>query len=203
MQLLVDTDAFCKLAVGDVFVEAIGLVGVSLAECGRLAPLPHMLRRGILRRNYGSLACDKLIPVAESIPVAMQPTEAWLDKLVPIRAIDPGEAQIFAAAAESRLLVLSNDKRALRALKDVEGFADALAGRIIVLEAILLALCDHLGVETLRRRFNELVELDKVVKVCFSIDNPDPKAALLSYFNNLVAELAPLVLWNTHGGSAE
>ncbi|MDA1348447.1 MAG: hypothetical protein O3A47_06220 [Chloroflexi bacterium] len=74
-----------------------------------------------------------------------------MDKLTPIQAIDPGEAQILAAAAEAGLLVISGDKRALRALREVEGFPDALAGRIVVMEAILVSLCDRLGPESVRQ----------------------------------------------------
>ena len=95
---------------------------------------------------------------------------------------------------------MSGDKRALRALKDVQGFADALAGRIVVLEAVLLALCDRLGPETVRQRVVPLGESDKVIKVCFSVGNPDPAAGLLSYFESLTRELSPLVLWDPRRG---
>ena len=109
MKLLVDTDAFCKLAVTGLFHDAAGLLGVDLPECGRLPALPYMLQRGRLRRMFGPEACDALLLVTDTMPVVVQPCDAWLDKLTPIEAIDPGEAQIFAAAAESGLIVLSGD----------------------------------------------------------------------------------------------
>ncbi len=200
MRVLVDTDVFCKLALGGVLHDAIALLGADLSECGRLPALPHMLRRGGLRKAYGPEACDALLPVANEVPVAIQPSDAWLDRLTPFGAIDPGEAQIFAAAAEAGLIVMSGDKRALRVLKDIAGFPDALTGRIVVLEAILLALCDHLGPDEVRQRIHALVTLDKVVQVSFSIGNPDPRVALQSYYTNLAAELVPLVLWNPRPG---
>jgi hypothetical protein len=116
--------------------------------------------------------------------------------LTPVQAIDPGEAQIFAAAAETGLLVMTGDKRALRALRDVAGLADALAGRIVVLEAILLALCDHLGPEEVRSRVQVFAVSDKVVQVCFSTGNQSPSDALLSYYRSLAADLVPLALWD-------
>lgn len=200
MRLLVDTDAFCMLAMGGVLHDAIALLGADLSECGRLPALPHMLRRGGLRKRFGPEACDALLPVANEVPVVIQPSDAWLDRLTPFGAIDPGEAQIFAAAAEAGLIVMSGDKRALRVLKDIAGFPDALTGRIVVLEAILLALCDHLGPDEVRQRIHALVALDTVVRVSFSIGNPDPRGALQSYYTNLAAELVPLVLWNPRPG---
>ena len=202
MRALLDTDAFCKLAVGGVLHDATRLLGADLQECGRLAALPYMLRRGRLRKVFGDEACDALIPIAEAVPVTAQPSDLWLEKLAPIPAIDPGEAQIFAAAAETGIILVSGDKRALRALKDVAGFADALAGRIVTLEAILIALCESLGSDEVRRRVQTLAASDKVVSVCFSAGNPDPRAALLSYQQDLAAELHPLVLWDPRQGRA-
>lgn len=200
MRLLVDTDAFCKLAVAGMLRDAVGLLGAGLVECGRLPALPYMLRKGRLRKTFGRETCDRLINLANKMPLVVDPSDAWLDKLTPVQAIDPGEAQIFASAAETGLIVLSGDKRALRALKDVEGFSEALAERIVVLEAILLALCDHLGLGEVRRRINHLIASDKVVQICFATVNPDPGAALMSYYNSLADELAPLILWDPRAG---
>jgi len=165
-----------------------------------LAALPYMLRRGSLRKVFGEEACEALIPIAEAVPVMAQPSDFWLEKLAPIPAIDPGEAQIFAAAAETGLILVSGDKRALRALKDVAGFADALAGRIVTLEAILIALCESLGPDEVRRRVQTLTASDKVVSVCFSAGSPDPQDALLSYQQSLATEIHPLVLWDPRQG---
>lgn len=200
MKLLVDTDAFCKLGVAGFLQDAAHIFRAGLQECGRLPALPHMLRKGRLRNLYGAEACDALIRVADAMPVVHQPSVTWLDKLTPVDTIDPGEAQIFAAAAELGLIVVSADKRALRAVKNVQGFADALAGRIAVLEAVLLALCDQLGHEEVRQKIAPLAALDKVLKVCFSHGNPDPGATLLSYHRTLEADVEPLVLWDPRVG---
>lgn len=200
MRLLLDTDAFCKLAVGGLLRDTVTLLGADLSQCERLPALTYMLRRGSLRKVYGSDACDRLIPLAEALPVVGQPSNVWLDKLTPIEAIDPGEAQIFAVAAEAGLVVVSDDKRALRALKGVADFADALAGRIVVIEAILLGLCNHLGPDSVRRRIQSLAAVDNMVRVCFSAGNPEPRDALLAYYSSLVAELDPLTLWEPGPG---
>src|SRR5262245_40430407 len=168
MKLLIDTDLFCKLQMAGFWVDTADLLAAGMSDCGRLAALPHMLRRGRLRKKFGGDVCDVLIPIAEAIPVMPSPSDFWLEKLIPIEGIDVGEAQLFAAAAEGSLFVVSGDKRALRALKDVEGFASALAGRIVVLEAILLGLCDHLGTDALQKRIVPLAEADRMVQICFS-----------------------------------
>lgn len=200
MKVLLDTDVFCKLELVGLLGDAIGLLGAGLDVCGRLPALPHMLRRGKLVQRFGEAACARMLPVALTLPVMNRPTNTWLDRLTPIEAIDPGEAQLLAGAADAGLFVLSGDKRAFRALKDVPGAAKALAGRIVVLEAILLALCDHLGSAELRRRSAPLAAADSVVRFCFSAGNPEPAHALSSYYRDLEAELKPLVLWDPRAG---
>lgn len=200
MKLLVDTDAFCKLQVAGLLDAAADLLVGGLGHCGRLQALPHMLRRGKLREHYGAAVCDALIPVATAMAVVPEPSDLWLDKLTPVPEIDAGEALIFAAASEKGFLVVTDDKRALRALKDLEGFAPALAGRLVVLEALLIALCDRLGVEEVRRRILPLAATDMTVQVCFSSGNPEPKEALLSYLRSQMTDLAPLVLWKSEIG---
>lgn len=197
MRALLDTDAFCKLATAGLLQDAVRLLGVGLHECGRLPALPHMLRRGRLRKLLGEGTCDALIPLAESIPVAPRPGDHWLERLTPVTTVDPGEAQILAAAAEAGLVLVSDDKRALRALKDVPEFAEALAGHIVTIEALLIALCAQLGPEEVRRRVEVLIHLDKMLSICFSPGNPDPRSALVSYHVSLEAELRPLVLWRS------
>ena len=96
MRLLVDTDVFCKLGMGGLLHDAIALLGADVSECGRLPALHHMLQWGRLRKVYGPEACDALLPLANEVPIAIQPGDTWLDRLTPFEAIDPGEAQIFA-----------------------------------------------------------------------------------------------------------
>lgn len=195
MKLLIDTDAFCKLAIGGLLHDAVRLFGADFADCGRLPALPHMLRKGRLRNNFGGPACDAMLVVAEALPSIPQPRESWLDMLTAVPAIDPGEAQLLAFAAEGGRLLVSGDKRALQAIRNIVGFPTALAGRIVVIEAAILALCHRLSTEVVRERVVPLMALDQVVKACFSDSRTDPRRALQSYFDNLEAEVRPLILW--------
>lgn len=199
MKLLFDTDAFCKFGTASLLEDAAHIFGAKLQECGRLPALPFMLRKGRLRKLYGGPACDALIPIANAIPLIPQPSVTWLEKLTAVEAIDPGEAQIFAVAAEQGQLFLSGDKRALNALKGVDDFIPALDGRVVVMEAVLLALCDRIGPEEIRQRVAPLTAVDWMVAVCFSDENQNPSDALVSYFEDLKTKLAPLQLWNPRG----
>jgi hypothetical protein len=116
--------------------------------------------------------------------------------LAPVPNIDPGEAILFATAAAHRIPVLSGDVRALRALKEVDGFAEALAGRIVSIEGIVLGLCRRIGAEVVRKRIEPVKETDTVLRICFSGQETAPEDGLSSYLQEQRRELAPLVLWS-------
>lgn len=195
MRILIDTDVFCKLGIADILDDALRLLGAGITECGRLAALPYMLRRGRLGAQYGAEACAALRPLAKQMPVIPSAGSLWLDRLVGAQEIDPGEAQLFAAAAHHSLMVMTGDNRALQALKLIEGFPAALSGRVVSHTSILLALCEDLGADHVRGRVGPLMSLDKTIRVCFSEGNADPTEALESYARSLESELHPLVLW--------
>ena len=202
MKLLVDTDIFCKLGISELLKRAIELLGADVTECGRLAALPHMLKRGSLTTTYGSQKCEDLLPVAQSMSVVDQFDDVWLDKLTQLQSIDIGEAQLFAAGAESGLIVMTGDKRALRALKNIPDFTDSLTGRIVVMETILIALCDTFGSDEVRRCVQDLTASDKMVQICFSSGVSNPIEGLMSYYADLKVELNPLILWDPRPGQS-
>ena len=201
MRLLLDTDAFCKLGVSGLLLDAVRLLGSDLPACGRLSALPYMLRKGRLRKRYGPDACDHLLSLALKIPDLVQATDTWLARLTTVEAIDSGEAQLFAAAAEQGLVVMTGDKRALRALKDVDGFPNALARRVVVLEAVLIVLCDRLGPDEVRHRVTPLITVDGMISTCFSTRCSDPRGGLLVYYDRLAGEVLPMTLWDPRTGS--
>jgi hypothetical protein len=202
MRLLIDTDVFCKLGVAGLLDAALAALGVALPECARLAALPHMLRRGKLPRLYGIATCETLAARAETIAVMPDPPAKWLDLLAAVTDVDPGEAQIFAVAAQHRISLLTGDKRALRAVATVAGFPGALEDRVITFEAVLLRMCETMDNVHVRAALS-LLGQDQVVRVCFSPGSPDPKPALRSYQNSLQNELRPLLLWNPAKGRIE
>ncbi len=195
MKVLVDTDAFCKLALAGLLTDAVAILDAELADCGRLPALPHMLRRGSVLSRFGKATCESLLETADAIPPLQPVSSPWLDRFLPVPGVDPGEAQLFSTAADQKLFVLSGDKRALRAISQVQGAAQALSGLIVTLEAVLLALHDYIGADALRTRVAPLRPFDATVAICFSDGNPDVSSALWSYYNDLASEVAPLTLW--------
>lgn len=202
MQLLIDTDAFCKLGVTNLLDDSLAALGVALRESARLPALPYMLRRGHLVRLYGVEACARLISVAESIPAISPLDSPAFFELALLPNIDVGEAQIYAAALESASRVVSGDKRALRTLKSIGSITLKLAGRVIVLESLLLRLCTRLGSDTVRARITPIIGIDKMLGICFASANSNPCIGLLSYFSSLQEEVLPLQLWNPENEGA-
>ncbi len=201
MRLILDSDVFCVLGSAGLLRDTVDLFGLKPSDCGRLPALPYMLRRGRLRRSLGAEACEELLALADEFPVIAVPGSVWLDRLALVEAIDPGEAQIFALAADHGLIVVSGDKRALRALRLIDGYPEALRQRVVILEAVLLALCARLGSDEVGRRCQPLMSLDQVVRICFSPSNAEPIEALWSYHRTLSAELQPLELWSPPWGA--
>lgn len=199
MKLLFDTDAFCKLGISNLLHDVAQIFGATLQECGRLYALPFMLRKGALRKLYGGSASDALLSVVNAMPAFPDASITWLEKITGVVDIDPGEAQVVSLAAEHAWPFVSGDKRALKALKDINEFVPVLQGRVVTLEAILLALCDTMGQDHVRQRVLPLIGLDGMIAICFSPGNPSPTDALSSYFRDLQATLTPLQLWNPRG----
>lgn len=193
--LLIDNDVFCKLAIWGLLEDALDIFHVKIKDCGCLPALRFMLRRGRLRHTFGEAICNQLVPLAgQLIPIGpSDPT--LLDRLTSIPSIDPGEAQLFATAAKNSSFVLTGDKRALHALKNITPFTEVLSERIVVLEAILLALNNQLGNGAIKSKVGSSKDIDKAISICFSNGNPDPKAGLESYFQALTHEVDPLKLW--------
>lgn len=200
MPALIDTDLFCELGIAKLLPDAARVLGCSLTDCARLPALPYMLRRGRLAARYGAEACASLLPLAEAMPTAPDPRGPWFDRLAAIEDIDPGEAHLLAAAASGGLVVMTGDERALRAVRLVQGFSDAVSGRIVTRVAILLALCNELGSKEVRQAVSGLMGGNKTIRVCFSEASTDPREGLASYHRSAREELSPLVLWDPPPG---
>lgn len=194
-RLLVDTDAFCKLAAADLLDEVLALLGVSRDQCAVLPALPHMLEKGRLRRDYGEAAADGLLKLSGEFPIAPEASEEWLDLLAAVPSIDPGEAQLFALAAEHGIRVLTGDKRSLEALAKVSNIHPRLDGRIVSLEAALTGLTKGAQQAQLRRKGSILGQYDQMARAVFASKGSDLDEALDSYTRDLESRVKPLVLW--------
>lgn len=195
MKVLVDSDALCKLAAANLLGAALELLESDLNGCRRLAALPWMLRRGGLAKRLGPETCAHLLPTVEGIAAAPEPSPAWLEQLAADPNIDPGEALLCALAAEHQLLIVTGDKRALTAVRSLPEVATALSGRVVLVEAVLIALCRRIGTEQIRADVACVLRLDTMLGVCFAATVADPVEALETYLAAAARDLEPLKLW--------
>ena len=203
MRLALDTDALWKLGLCGLLAEVASLFGLQVEDFVCLPAAPHQLRRGRLRRKLGDDTCELLIPVVEEIRRLTHPDGDVPEELVAAAGIDPGEALLFAmAATDAELFVVTGDKRAVRVLAGLRGIADIVGGRVIVLEALFLALARRMGVEMLRDRVAPLVPHDRTIGICFGRGTQEPLEALQSYYEDLVSEVPPGFLWDPEGETA-
>lgn len=175
--------------------EVLALLGVSRDQCAVLPALPYMLGKGPLRKRYGDATADGLRKLAGEFPVAPAASEEWLDLLAAVPSIDPGEAQLFALAAEHGIRILTGDKRALEALAKVSSIHPHLEGRIVSLEAALTGLTKETPEPQLRRKGTILGQYDQMAKAVFASPRSDLGEALDSYMRDLESKAKPLVLW--------
>ncbi len=194
MKILFDNDAFIKLAMADLLGESIDLLGGSLSQCVRLASLPFMLRKNKLRSRYGEAIADKVLKLAEKVPALSPVQSRWEDALLETHEIDPGEAILFASAAEQNCIVVTGDKRALRALKSVDGILECLNNKFVSIEGLLIALCSKFGNEEVHERTQDLSQHDVAVGVCFTKNDIDPIPKLKVYLDELKRDVDPLQL---------
>jgi hypothetical protein len=199
MQLLLDTDVFTKLGCVDLLADLAVELKTTLKDCRRLPALLHMLKRGPLAKRLGPARCQHLLVLAEDVPTVAAPDPHWMDRLVHVPSIDPGEAQLLAvaAAADENVLLASGDKRALAAVSSVMGLAEALRGQVVTMESAVLLLCGTLGVQEVARRIAPALDLDKSLAICFR--STDPLVGLASYHNAIVSSTDPAIFYGLGG----
>jgi hypothetical protein len=115
--------------------------------------------------------------------------------LVSHPAIDVGEAQIYALAAEHGLRVLTGDKRSLLELSKLRAFRDRLDSRVVSLEAVLLGLNGTMSQAELRARGSILGKYDSMARAIFRSSSSPLAQGLESYFRDLERSVEPMKLW--------
>src|SRR5882724_2464134 len=147
MKALIDTDAFCKLGGCGLLDVVVRALGAELTETKRLAALPHMLRKGALARRLGSLR-EPLQRLANGLDAAPEASATWLDRILAgANDLDPGEAQLLAVTADHpAVFLITGDKRAVLATGNVNGLPQAISGRVVTVEASLIAASGMIGI---------------------------------------------------------
>lgn len=160
LSLLVDNDVVIKLARMDCFAEAMDAISRSHGEIGSIkAMLRYMgiVDSGRCRRLCATdeeasrlhAALTSLVEVEMTADESVCAAELMAAALQADLDFDEGEAMLFAVAiSRSKLDIATGDKRALRALPELEVVAPKITGvrgRLICLEQIFVLLTQLRG----------------------------------------------------------
>lgn len=198
MRAAVDTDAFCKLGGFSLLGPAVRALGGSESQCLRLPRLVRQLERASWLGALPPGVRSTLRDIAGKMSPISPRDGGWFDRLANAALpFDAGEAMIFSLVADGDAEVLiTGDKRALRALSEVPELACALRGRVVPIEQAALLAVEMLGDEEVKRRV-ELCPpvLDQILASC--LRSPDRRSALRQYVSALENEVSPGLFWNS------
>lgn len=202
--VLMDNDAALKLARYDLLDLALSALnsepaGVRVLHTARYTLLPT---NAPLRHCKDAASAERLGTFLGQVQIVDEAAvnTAWLDALLEIPGIDPGEAILFAyAAGEPEAVIVTGDKRAMRALFAASEAADvvaALTGRVLCIETLLAGMVEQdFALTQTRVRANDGV--DKALTAIFGVVAPTALASvregLDSYQNALRAETGALL----------
>lgn len=198
--LLLDNDAFILLSGAGVLLETIELLGYEADHSRRLASLPFMLRKPAQSlRHLPADVLQRALEDCDRIPaLELSPPQEMLSMFEGhSQDIDEGEVVLMGVAAVHSLhLLASNDKRALRGLVKqpaLKGIRDALAGRVVCLEAIVRKMILIHGPVKAEEKLKAMVTIDKRISTILSpVTTGRPDDCLLavdSFLTKLRGEL--------------
>lgn len=202
--LLVDSDAFIILGATGLLKEAGRTLGVQLEDIRRLDALPFMLDRGRLAKRYPQAMREQVRSWCAMVsPIVEFPREITRQRLVGIEDIDFGEARLVGLLFDNpKSLLLSNDKRALCALRaaaDLEDIYERLCGRVVCVETVLLELLRTLGIKVVAEAVSPLRPYNRMLNAVFSMGAETPLdqclAGLSSYIEYLRVEVGDRLLF--------
>ncbi|MBI5545493.1 MAG: hypothetical protein HY901_16530 [Deltaproteobacteria bacterium] len=147
MKLFLDNDAALKLAALDLLDEALEVLGATREEVFILASAPFAILKG--KKRPPEPVASRLDTFFGQVGRAGGPNADDLKALQSTPGIDAGEAILFSlTAAEPGSILLTGDKRSLRALAGAEAhevLRRSIAGRVICFEQILNRIVRHQG----------------------------------------------------------
>jgi len=203
MKIAIDNDFFCKtelLGVADLILDAFG---ASASDCMLLPTLRPQLRNkrrsSKLYKKY-ELHAEFLLQRSERYSTLKDDDAelSWRNRMAGVDKIDPGEAIMLAyVASTDTVLLATHDKNCLRAIPQVEGLAEAVEGRVVILEAAMIKVCAVRGVQEVHAIACPNVGKadDNAMKACFGGQASSVMDALGSYMKSLGAETDSRVLW--------
>ena len=200
----IDNDALLKLAQYGLLEEALRSLNCAQRDVRVLPTASYSLmpQKDRLRRCKDEASAARLETFLASVGQldAGLVDATLLDELIALPGVDVGEAQLFAAAAaQSEVLIVTGDKRALAALCSAPTVANAvtaLSGRIVALEIVFAMLTDGDFAVT-QSRVRAKPEVDKALTAIFGVSVPasldSVREGLHSYVGHLRANTGDLL----------
>jgi hypothetical protein len=193
----VDNDIIVKLATFDLYDEALAALGVGYHEAFVLDTAKFKLgaagqQAGVekAKRRLGDKVHQRVVDFLHKVhEVKVAPPSPAHALLCGVPNIDPGEAILIAAAAdEETSLLVTGDKKAVRAFAATGPCAplvEALQGRFVCLEQILLRVMDRIGFQPLLQKVVPVMECDSSIRSAFGsgylAQEHNVRAALVAY----------------------
>ena len=196
MRLLVDVDALAKLAHWKLLEELASLTGVPLTQCATLTSARYRAKRAIAKPDKKLFrtteAAQIALAAADCMTGQIDPRNELIPVLQDIPGIDAGEAVLLSATAGSPdAQLLTGDKRALRALSQLNSEHLAkLAGKIIVIEQLLLATLNQHGINRLRELVCPHKDIDKAIGIVMGSRCDASESAVREGLNSYIREIA-------------
>ncbi|MEL6492968.1 MAG: hypothetical protein AAFQ95_23710 [Cyanobacteria bacterium J06621_3] len=194
----IDNDILLKLVAFQLFEDGIATLGLAPDSLRVLPAARFMLLSRLNRQEYPQETLEKAITFlsnCQTIPTRQLPSDKDIPseykQLAPFRQIDPGEADLIVATANTTdFLLLSGDKRCFKALPAIPSPIYArLQGKAICLEQIILKLIDVLGFEEVCARIKPAVHQDKAIYLCFGYSRSAPESQVREALQSCINEI--------------
>lgn len=205
MKVYLDVDALHKLGAFNALNEVLTVLGVSSAEVWVPGTAKYKLRlktdAEAVKRHGADTAARLRDFIGLVHEISEGPTEDEKRQLEQIQGLDAGELLLIAMAARSDdSLIVTGDKNAMRALASQQRcaqFATRLAGRVICLEQLLVALLDLHGFPWLHGRVSASPATDRgvasIVAPGIGASEANARAGFTSFINHLRGQTGPLL----------
>jgi hypothetical protein len=204
--LLSDNDIIGKLAACDLLPAALVVLGTTTEEVYVLGTARYVLGVSGKKkaRRFDEDTVGRIRGFLDSVQELPAPLPLGdLAALNEVPGIDPGEAILYAAAANyAEFLLATDDRNSLRALRaagaSCPGVVERLNGRVITFLQVIDRLIRHLGFDEVRARVAPVRHCDTGLRALFGSGLAATEANVLeglaSNFQHLRAEAGDLVV---------
>ena len=200
VRLLVDNDVLLKAAHWDLLSLVPRTVEGTWGDTAVLPQFPPRVKRADPKLFKQPDVAARLYECVRQCAPFPEPEPTVLSALQSVPAIDAGEQLLLGAlAATPGALLLTGDKRALRALAqpEVATQVSSCHGRVVCLDQWFLFAVDEIATAQLVAHFRLCIEADKVVLAIVGRTGDRTEAHLREGFGSYTAEItaacAPLL----------